>query len=304
MISGRAKKLGFQAASTIAQHTPRRVADSAAEFAGLVMSATMRDRRAMAARHMQRATGIAADSREVQQATRGVFDYYAKYWLGVLRVTKDIGECIEDLVTIEGYEHLEASRELGKGTILALPHLGAWEFGAAILAAKGERLSAVVERLEPAEVFDWFVSTREALGVEIIPMDAGAARRCTASLVDGRVLALMSDRDLTGTGPEVTFFSEKTTLPAGPAVLSLRLGSPILPAAVYMRPNGRCHAVIKPPLSIEETGDFRTDVALLTQEVANALEALIKVSPEQWHLLQPNWPSDRANDPLPEISAS
>jgi KDO2-lipid IV(A) lauroyltransferase len=51
--------------------------------------------------------------------------------------------------------------------------------------------------------------------------------------------------------------------------------------------------VVRPPIPIERTGRLRDDVTRITQLVADELEALIRVAPEQWHLLQPNWPSDR-----------
>jgi KDO2-lipid IV(A) lauroyltransferase len=38
---------------------------------------------------------------------------------------------------------------------------------------------------------------------------------------------------------------------------------------------------------------MRQDVHRLTQDMAHALEELIRLAPEQWHLFQPNWPSDR-----------
>jgi KDO2-lipid IV(A) lauroyltransferase len=33
----------------------------------------------------------------------------------------------------------------------------------------------------------------------------------------------------------------------------------------------------------------------VTQALAHEFEDLIRAAPEQWHLLQPNWPSDRAD---------
>ncbi|MFM7684875.1 MAG: hypothetical protein ACKPDI_02990, partial [Actinomycetota bacterium] len=89
------------------------------------------------------------------------------------------------------------------------------------------------------------------------------------------------------------FFGERTTLPAGPAMLGLRMGAPVLPVAVYFRPdyNGH-HAIVRPPLAVNRTGDLRGDVARVTQSLAYELEFLIRRAPEQWHLFQPNWPSD------------
>jgi KDO2-lipid IV(A) lauroyltransferase len=67
----------------------------------------------------------------------------------------------------------------------------------------------------------------------------------------------------------------------------------LLPTAVYFRA-GRDHlGVVRPPVEVQRLGRLREDIARITQALANELEALIRVAPEQWHLLQPNWPSDR-----------
>ena len=42
----------------------------------------------------------------------------------------------------------------------------------------------------------------------------------------------------------------------------------------------------------ERHGSLRDDVQRITQLLAAELEALIRAAPEQWHLFQPNWPSD------------
>jgi KDO2-lipid IV(A) lauroyltransferase len=108
------------------------------------------------------------------------------------------------------------------------------------------------------------------------------------------VVCLLCDRDLDRTGVEVEFFGERTTLPPGPATLSLRTGAALLPVAVYFteRLNGH-HAIIRPPISLPRSGDgLRADVARTTQYLAHELEFLIRRAPEQWHMFQPNWPSD------------
>src|SRR5262249_46389177 len=108
-----------------------------------------------------------------------------------------------------------------------------------------------------------------------------------------------SDRDLTGDGVEVDFFGERTTLPGGPALLALRSGAPILPLATYFDPGLDHHATVQPPLDTTRRGapySLRDDVARITQDLAHECEDLIGRAPQQWHLLQPNWPSDREPD--------
>ena len=109
-------------------------------------------------------------------------------------------------------------------------------------------------------------------------------------------MCLLCDRDLVGDGIEVEFFGERTTLPAGPATLALRTGAPLLPAAVYFGPQGGHHAKVMPPVAAQREGRLRDDVERVTQDLAHRFEELIRAAPEQWHLLQPNWPSDHATN--------
>jgi KDO2-lipid IV(A) lauroyltransferase len=106
------------------------------------------------------------------------------------------------------------------------------------------------------------------------------------------VLCLLCDRDIGSGGIEVEFFGERTRLPAGPATLSLRTGAPIVPTAVYYEPGGLHLGAVGHPIELDRKGSMAEDIAAVTQELAHRLETLIRAAPEQWHLFQPNWPSD------------
>jgi len=140
-------------------------------------------------------------------------------------------------------------------------------------------------------LFDWFRELREALGMNVIPLGPDAGAAVIRSLKDNHIVCLLSDRAIGGTGIEVEFFGERTLLPAGPATLALRTGAPLIPTAAYYR--GRMHhGVLRPPVPTERHGKMREDVTRITQLLAAELETLIRAAPEQWHLMQPNWPSD------------
>ena len=51
-----------------------------------------------------------------------------------------------------------------------------------------------------------------------------------------------------------------------------------------------------------ERANCATTSPAVTQAMAHELEELISAAPEQWHLLQPNWPSDYValGRPVPE----
>ena len=121
--------------------------------------------------------------------------------------------------------------------------------------------------------------------------DPSAGSELIATLRRNGVVGLLCDRDLVGGGIPVTFFGEQTTMPAGPATLSLRTGAAIIPNVVYQR-DGYVEGVIKDPIQFERSGKLRADIAALTQLVANELESMIALEPTQWHVLQPVWPSD------------
>ena len=162
-----------------------------------------------------------------------------------------------------------------------------------MLAQQGYPMTTVGELLEPPELFAWFTSQRAALGLTVLPPGPDTTVRLLDALRAGRVVGLLADRDLAGNGVEVELFGEKTTLPAGPALLALRSGAPLMTCAIFQRPGGRYHAVIRPPLDSTRSGRLREDLQRLTEEMASSLEGIIRMAPEQWHMFQPNWPSDR-----------
>jgi lauroyl/myristoyl acyltransferase len=282
----------FKSAAFVARTAPERMSLALAEGLAGVLAHRSPSRRRLVERNLRRADpGL--NGHELDRAVQQLFRSYARYWVESFRLPALSPEEIAAGFVAEGYEHIEAARAAGTGAIMVLPHLGGWEWAAFWLTRiKGIPVTAVVERLDPPELFDWFVELRRSFGMDIVPLGPEAGRATIRALKDNALLALLCDRDLHGDGQEVEFFGERTTLPAGPATLALRTGAPIHPTAIYFDGAVR-RGVVRPALDTARRGTLREDVARITQDVAHALEDLIRAAPEQWHLLQPNWPSDR-----------
>lgn len=230
---------------------------------------------------------------QARAAMRRGLGSYGRYWVESFRLPTLGAEAVQAGFSVVGYQHVETALASGLGPILVLPHLGAWEWAAAWLSkCKHQRVAAVAERLNPPELFDWFVELRNAYGIDVIPVGSDAMGRLVRAVRNRDIVCLLADRDLAGSGVEVTFFGEKTTLPAGPALLARRTGAPLLPTTVYYRGSKRL-GLVSPPIAVDTSAGLRQEVQRLTQELAWAMERLISAAPDQWHLLEPNWPSDR-----------
>ena len=266
----------------------------------------MRGKARQLERHMQR---VAPDGPASDSMRRG-FGSYGRYWIESFRIPYLTDRQIDRGFSFIGYDKIEQVRADGLGPILVLPHLGGWEWAAAWLGriAKVE-VTAVVEQLEPPEVFDWFARLRQAFGVNVVALGPRAMVEVSAAVKRRDVVCLLSDRDIGGNGVEVDFFGERTTLPAGPALLARRTGAPLMPTAVLFRGRQRICLVGDPiwpdqlpdPLDAPDgdqaegrrPGKRAAKNQQVMQLVAERLEELVSVAPDQWHLLEPNWPSDR-----------
>jgi KDO2-lipid IV(A) lauroyltransferase len=281
----------YRAGSTIARLLPKAAVSPFTDLASFVAARAMDGRREMVLRHQLRVRPDLTHD-EVQHAADEVFRSYTQYWIESFRLPGTPARVLDAGMETEGFEQLRAAYDAGNGVVVAMPHLGAWEWAAFWLTAcEHMDVTTVVEPVEPPELAEWFVGLREAFGMEIVPLGPDSGTRVARALGAGRLLSLVCDRDIAGGGVEVEFFGEMTTLPAGPATLALRSGAPLLPAACIFEGDGH-RGIVRPPIDTTRQGKLREDVARVTQILAYELEELIRLAPEQWHLLQPNWPSD------------
>ncbi|MCB2223560.1 MAG: phosphatidylinositol mannoside acyltransferase [Actinobacteria bacterium] len=259
---------------------------------GWAASFVARGRFAMAVRHQARISG---DGGRARRAARRVFALYGRYWAEVFWLHPRRRAKILAQSTIEGVEHLHAGARSGEGMILALPHMGNWESAGLRAAAEGARVLAVAEALPNERIVDWFTRMRFMMDIDIVIARKGArvTRDLIARLQDGGTVALLCDRDLKGNGVGVTLFGEETTMPAGPAALAERTGAHLVPVGCYFEPGAGNRFIVHPRIPVPDLPTKEERVEALTATLAGVIEGIVRRAPEQWHLIVPNWPSDR-----------
>jgi lauroyl/myristoyl acyltransferase len=282
----------YKLGAALARSLPAPLTEGAGRLLGRGVALRPSDRRLIVERNLRRVHGPDFGGTTMRRAVQRCFDSYARYYAESFRLPGLSTQEIDAGISFEGYEHLDDALSAGTGAIAALPHLGGWEWaGFWMTRLQGMKVTVIVEQLEPPELFEWFAELRRSFGFHVVPLGPKAGSESVKALKANHVLALLCDRDIGGRGIDVEFFGERTTLPGGPATLALRTGAPLLPTAIYYRGAGH-HAMVRPPLDVSRTGSLRDDVTLVTQRLAHELEALIRLAPDQWHLMQPNWPSD------------
>ena len=292
-MSARARVALVKSAGAVLEFLPERVDVGLARLVAAVARRWGRSPRTHLADNLAHALAAPGDVPEpalVDAFVRRGFRSYGQYWAeGAKLPGLDRAQIYGRFTIAEGLEHLVAAHERGRGVIVALPHVGSWEWGGSYLNSLGLGMTAVAEELEPPELFEWFSRKRESIGIRVEPLNDRAGSVLAATLRAGAVVGLLCDRDIQGNGVAVTFFGERVTLPAGPATLALRTGATLVAAACYTGP-GRDHfAVITPPIATERTARLRDDVSRVSQLVAHELEGLIRRAPEQWHVLEPRF---------------
>lgn len=277
--------LGF----TLPVHRGRRIFGRA----GLLAHDLLPGLRGTVAANQAQLLGRPASDPLVRASTRDAFAAYGRYWFDSFNVARRSDDWMLERLRPVDDHHLFDPLEAGTGVIVAMPHVGNWDAAGRWLVAKGHRCISVAEELEPPELFALFKEHREQMGMDILALtDPNVGRRLSSALADDRVVSLVADRDLTGRGVQVSMFGRSRTLPAGPALLSLTSGAPLITAACYQTADGwLCQ--FRGPLRVEPSGDRRKDVVALTELLAAELECLISAAPSDWHVFQPGWPEPR-----------
>ncbi len=224
---------------------------------------------------------------ELRTLTKVGMRSYLRYWCDTFRSPDWDTKRIQSSVTVNDAELLFEPVRSKRGVIVALPHAGNWDHAGSYFCSHDVPLVTVVERLKPEKLFRKFLEYREAIGMEALPLDGRVMGTLASRLREGKLVALVADRDLSRSGIDVKFFDGTARMPAGPALLAIRTGADLITAYVSYTKTG-IHIDFRKVLIAD--GDSESErVAKTVQLCADNFAAGIKEHPQDWHMLQRIW---------------
>ena len=180
-------------------------------------------------------------------------------------------------------EHVLRDAYAGSGAVVAVPHSGNWDLAGAWACVTGMPVTTVVEQLPPDE-FAAFLAFRERLGMQVLShRDPAVLTTLMGAIRRGRVVSLLADRDLAGTGVPVSWRGQPITMPAGPALVARRTGAALLPAVCQFTHDGMA-IIIGSPI---QPRPGRDGLIAMMQQVADFFADTIAKHPQDWHMMQP-----------------
>lgn len=261
----------------LGKHIPRRGADAFAKLVAPIASLMRLPAVDAWASTVARATG----SPPTRQMRRQLIEHWFRNNLWSLSLERWNDAEIHRVADISD-EHVARLRTslAGPGLVLALPHMGSWDFAGAWCARIGIAVASVAERL-PDGMYERFRAAREGMGMTIYPVDQPRLLPILADEIRaGKMVCLLADRDLSARGIRVPWpdSPETISVPAGPALLARRTGADLRVATTHFA-GGRLGLTVSPTI----TGD--TPEALMRGVVEQFADA-VRRHPDSWLMLR------------------
>ncbi len=267
---------------------PRKAAQAIGAWIGVVIWALAKKDRYRTIRHLTLAYGDTLTRRQRQHICREFFVNTSKNLADVIRFRNHFEE-IKQLVTVEGLEHYHAAFEKGNGVIGITGHIGNFELLAAYMATYEYPTAVIAREIYDRNLEQLVSENRKAAGITVFST-TDSPRKILRWLKANGVLGVLIDTDSSRVrGEFIPWFGRPANTPVGQAILGLRAGSVFLPIACVRTPDNKYRIIVKPPVTVELTGDTPADTRRITEVCVRELEEIITAHKSQWIWLHNRW---------------
>lgn len=194
-------------------------------------------------------------------------------------------EEILKFVEVENAEVLRSEVAQRRGVIFAMPHMGNWEILAQFFPQVfPHKAGAIYQRLGNRRIDAAIRAARARQGLRLFERGRGLGK-AIALVREGGGVGVLVDQHAGDKGIWCPFFGRLASTTPMAATMALRAGALLVPGAVMTDAPGRWRLVVGTPLEMR-AGE---DVGLLVAQLNQAMEKLIRRSPEDWLWVHNRW---------------
>jgi KDO2-lipid IV(A) lauroyltransferase len=206
----------------------------------------------------------------VAETGKGMLEVPA-VWLRPLRRVAEL------VVEARGWEYVDEGVKLGKGVIIATPHIGCWELVGQYVASRMP--ITVMYRPPKIRALEALMRAGRSRGAAMksVPADFSGVRALLKALKRGEAIGVLPDQvPGLGEGEWVQFFGRPAYTMTLLARISEKTGAPVLLCFAQRLPNGRGYRFIAEPLLAPRPPESPL------RALNRSLEQMIRRCPEQY----------------------
>lgn len=239
-------------------------------------------RRVIARRNVSYAFANSLPAARKEQIVRHAFQNAAIAVAELYLMPKMLGEA-HSRFRLTGNEHLEKAFAQGNGVILAISHLGSWEYLGFLPYLTKRKWSVVVRDIRNPYIDKEINALRRVTSLNPIPKKE-SVREIIKELKQNHGVAILTDQWAGPEGLWLEFFGEPTSTTSIPARLALRFKSPIVPAYCLRQSPGFYSIEIHEPVPAKSGDEIE-----ITKRLDALLETQIRKYPDQWIWAHRRW---------------
>lgn len=257
---------------------------------GNVMYCLDVEHRNVAIRNLHIAFGQEKSEEEMRSIARKNFQNLGMMAVEFFRIPGMDMETYKRKVAVEGLDKALKVLEENRGALLLLGHFGNWELMALMSKIIKKSILVIAKPIKQNPWMDrWIIGIRKEIGLEVIP-PVNATQKVVQALSRNQIVGILFDqRGKRSKGVWADFFGRKVPTTAGLAMMAIRSGAPVLPVFMVREGFSKHRLIIRDPIDLTQTGDFKKDVEGHTQIFNQTLESIIREYPDQWLWIHRRW---------------
>ncbi len=209
-------------------------------------------------------------------------------------------ENIEKYIKFENIEYFKEVKKTGRGIICCTGHFGNWEIMPHAWSLISKPAHIVARPLDN-KVLDNIISYfRTYTGNSVIDKK-NALRPIMKVVSGGGVIGTLHDQNVKRReGIFVDFFGREACTSFAPAIISLRTGTPIIPAYIIRTGYNRFTMRVEKPIIPDAENERDEEIFNITQKLTKSLESVIREYPGQWFWVHRRWKTKPKKDETAE----